>query len=276
MFTTETEVNRQLNFLDLNITRTQEGFKFKIYRKPTTCKALIPYDSNHHHSHKYAAFKAMFQRLLRIPMEKEDFDNELQTIIDLGKMNGYEKKNIMKIFKKEKKKLHPLYIPPVREQNQMWRTINYTDAGSPIVGNVFKRHSVKLAYRNTGTLLNKLKTKKQEQDILTRSGVYEIKCDDCEHFYIGETGRTIRERITEHRRTVTSAFGRHLHEYGHHSVDNGNIKILHNCNKGMKLTLLEAFEIWKKREQANLLNEQVDLGKEPLFKVVAFTHHRAR
>ena len=111
-----------------------------------------------------------------------------------------------------------------------------------------------------------LKQKVKTNDRLKKSGVYRVKCDDCEHFYIGETGRTVSKRIQEHRnKNNPSAFGKHLLDHGHRSKNDENVKILHQCKKGIQLTLLEAYEIWRARNQTELLNEQVHLYKEPLF-----------
>ena len=116
-------------------------------------------------------------------------------------------------------------------------------------------------------MINRLKNNCDRSGIFTQSGVYRLKCDDCDSFYIGETGRAIRERTSEHRRAKQeSAFGRHLLNTGHKSRNDENIKVLHTQRKGFKLTLLEAYEIWKQRGNGNLLNEQVELRHEPLFK----------
>ena len=32
--------------------------------------------------------------------------------------------------------------------------------------------------------------------------IYEVQCNDCEEVYVGETGRTLKKRISEHKQTV--------------------------------------------------------------------------
>ena len=46
-FTMEMESNNSINFLDISISKHNETFDFKIYRKPTTTDTIIPFDSNH-------------------------------------------------------------------------------------------------------------------------------------------------------------------------------------------------------------------------------------
>ena len=136
------------------------------------------------------------------------------------------------------------------------------------VKRVLDRADIGCGFSSNGNILNMLNSSKANG--LKSSGVYRVKCDGCSAFYVGETGRSVEERVKEHRNPrnkCTSAFGRHLAYNKHQSEDNYNIKVLHKQKKGLKLTLLEAFEIWKERDNSNLLNEQVNLGREPLFKM---------
>jgi len=70
---------------------------------------------------------------------------------------------------------------------------------------------------------------------MEKSGVYELKCDECSAVYIGETGRKLNIRFHEHiddfkkKRSNKSAFASHLLESGH-SVD--DLKEHHLCLRG--------------------------------------------
>ena len=37
---------------------------------------------------------------------------------------------------------------------------------------------------------------------ITKSGVYKLQCDDCDAFYIGQTGRSFNQRHVEHMRRL--------------------------------------------------------------------------
>ena len=61
--------------------------------------------------------------------------------------------------------------------------------------------------------------------------VYQISCQDCTASYIGQTGRNLSQRVTEHRRTVkkmdtlSSAMSEHACQTGH-SINWDNFSIL--------------------------------------------------
>ena len=47
-----------------------------------------------------------------------------------------------------------------------------------------------------------VKVKQPTPELDKKGVVYEVPCGECNHVYIGETGRTLRKRLTEHRAAV--------------------------------------------------------------------------
>lgn len=75
--------------------------------------------------------------------------------------------------------------------------------------------------------------------------------------------------MQEHIKDIrVSNFGRHLHETGHTFTNWENVKLIHQQDKGTKLTLLEAYEIDKHRKNKDiiLLNDQLNLNYYPIYK----------
>ena len=199
--------------------------------------------------------------MFRLQLDREDEEKEKEIIRYLGHLNGYKTKTINKIFEREKIKQHPLYTKISSNSTSTWRSFSFHHERVSCVGKVLGRHDVKCSFKTKGNILNHLKHTSNQDEHLSRSGVYRIQCDDCSAFYLGETGRSVRTRTNEHRKTrLDSAFGRHL------NFKDENIRLLHEQHKGFRLTLLEAYEIWRERGNNNLLNEQVELKREPLFK----------
>ena len=80
-------------------------------------------------------------------------------------------------------------------------------------------------------------------------GIYEIPCGACPKKYIGETGRTLSKRISEHRRDVTNgkesnACFIHLRNEGH-VIDWNNAKMRLKSNNVFERKMLESILIQK-------------------------------
>ncbi|KAI5636419.1 hypothetical protein NE865_10839 [Phthorimaea operculella] len=80
---------KSINFLDLTIDIQENHHIYKIYRKPTYSDNIIHATSRHLDSHKHAAFHAFIHRLVKVPMSKDDFQEELNTIKQIARNNGY-------------------------------------------------------------------------------------------------------------------------------------------------------------------------------------------
>ena len=58
-------------------------------------------------------------------------------------------------------------------------------------------------FKSSSTLRNSLvRVKSPTPDLKKKGVVYEIPCKDCDKCYIGETGRTLMKRMTEHKLAV--------------------------------------------------------------------------
>ena len=76
------------------------------------------------------------------------------------------------------------------------------------------------------------------------SGVYKIPCKDCEKSYIGETGRCLEKRITEHKKDIVmqkseSGVAEHVRE-SDHFFDFKNAKIIYPSKNVVKRHIVES------------------------------------
>ena len=112
-------------------------------------------------------------------------------------------------------------------------------------------------------------------------GVYKLNCSNCNKFYIGQTGRSFKNRYIEHTKalhsTTESTFVNHHIEANHtyKNIDN-NMNTLHVHTEGRKLDTLEQLEIYKhmKTNKNNILNEQTQFKSHALFEHISpHTHN---
>jgi hypothetical protein len=65
------ETKKQINILDINITKKTNKLETDIYRNPTTTDTAINYLPNHRIEYKVAAYCYRINRMLELPMTKE-------------------------------------------------------------------------------------------------------------------------------------------------------------------------------------------------------------
>jgi hypothetical protein len=271
-FTLETEQDRSINFLDLTIIKNNNSLSFRIYRKPTTTDHTIHATSNHPQSHKMAAYHSFVNRLLKVPMSPEDYNNEYTILKFIAVNNGYPSNIIDKIMKKQKQN-RPT---PTTEPNRKFVSIDFGSNLHFTLKNELNKHNITLATKASNKLEYHLSTStrnKHTNNSLEDSGVYQLTCSDCPKLYIGQSGRSFSKRFTEHLpkpklKNQRSKFAEHLTS-ANHSVNScsENLHILHKCKKGPLMNALESFEIYRaiKKSPDDVLNEKLNLGSNILF-----------
>jgi hypothetical protein len=172
--TLEQEQNNSIHFLDLTITRTNNSFQFKIYRKPTTTDAINPADSCHPAEHKMSAIRYLCNR-------HETYMTKIQE-------NQKENKIIKHILRTNKYNT-PFNIKNKQRQNQENNPDRSSTSWARIITKLFRHTNVRIAY-TTNNNIRKLLNPRQEDrhtDIYNRSGVYQLTCNACQKGYIGQT-----------------------------------------------------------------------------------------
>ena len=80
---------------------------------------------------------------------------------------------------------------------------------------------------------------------LQKCGVlYQVTCPQCQHLYVGETGRTLATRMKDHtsHNTQPTAVGDHCREHGH-VINKNNVEVLDREEGWFKRKIREAIEI---------------------------------
>ena len=82
-------------------------------------------------------------------------------------------------------------------------TITYIRGTSETIARILQPYNIRVAHKPITTLrrlLTNAKDKDKPED--WQGAVYKIKCCDCQASYIGETGRNLSTRLTEHKRAT--------------------------------------------------------------------------
>ena len=268
-FTMEREANNSINFLDLTITKIENKLSFSIFHKPTHTDMIIHKNSLHPYTHKLASFHCYIHRLLNIPLSPIDYEKELQIIKQIAVNNGYQPTLIDQMLDKKLYKRALKSVYPVQKKVQKFFTLTYIGKPSDIIRKHLRFKDINVSFRTCNTLGIHIENNKSQTEKKRKSGVYELQCGTCDKIYIGQTGRSFKERIDEHSRSYR--LKNRKSNFANHFLDNPNhiytddFKLLHTVDKGLKLNALESLEINKRKFGDVLLNDQVDLNSSPLL-----------
>ena len=122
--------------------------------------------------------------------------------------------------------------------------VPYIKGASERVDKILQRYGYKLGHQLTHTLESKLsKLNDMRPDSDKCSVIYKIKCNECNHVYIGETGKELYKRVSEHMLSVRrgdnlSAIYHHISETGH-SMNWDHTEVLAQQNTAEKRRILE-------------------------------------
>ena len=199
-FTLETENENCLPFLDLLIHRNNFDLKYSIYRKPTNNLSYVHYFSGHSPNVKKSIFSSMYLRALRI-VSPEYMDEEVMKINSIGKKLCYPAHFLEKCFVAAKKKYYsPVVTPQEREIPKNILCLPYSQGFRNIIP-MLKALQVTVVF-NYGHTIKSILIKNSPMN--ESNIVYKIPCNNCNSFYIGQSGKELNKRITQHRYAVRS------------------------------------------------------------------------
>ena len=139
---------------------------------------------------------------------------------------------------------------------------------APIITNklksIFNEHDMSIVYTNKNKLIDLLGSTKDKKEELKHSGIYRIKCSECDAVYIGQTKRTVEQRFKEHlksveqRHTYKSAFAAHAVESKHLNTTVKNVKLLKRVTDHRRLDAYECVYIRNTENTVNLDNGNIE------------------
>lgn len=258
-FTREEESNCQLPFLDVLVRRLPTGkLETSVYRKPTNTDQILNFRSNHPISHKRSCLQTLFKRAWTHCSTPELRKEEQRHLFAIFQRNGYPKNFIFRNMKSGSTNGATSIVSRV--------TIPYIRDVSEAAARLLLPLGVLVAHKPVATLRNTLSKVKDKRSTGDSSNViYKIPCQDCNKYYVGQTGRKLNTRISEHRQAIkrhdqASLVSAHMDEQGHHfNLDGATI-----LGRARTRRAREFLEAWY--SGMNSINRHVDL--EPVYELM--------
>ena len=254
-FKCEWEKDDCLPFLDVLIMRRNNRYVFTVYRKPTFSISYIHFLSYHDKKIKIGVACNLFLRALRI-CSPEFLDEEFNNVRQHLSYLKYPKFLIEKATNKAKSIFYRGKKDTEFQSAQNKIILPYSESINKISESLGKNNPIVFSYpRSIGaSLINVYQNKKE-----ITAGVYNIPCRDCDKSYYGQTGRSINQRILEHKRAVrygqeNSGIFQHVANTGHRiNWDKSELIFRNSC--GFKRKIIEAAVI-KQTDNLNISEGQ--------------------
>ena len=200
-----------LPFLDTLVTTEQDiAFSTSVYRKPTHTDQYLQWDSNHHITAKQSVFNTLAHRTKVVSSSQDKLDRELQhikTALQQCQLPNWALNQ-----------WHHKFINPSQPNNSNNTNNNNLQDNNPNKRNIiivvpympgtgekfkklYKRKGIQVHLKGTNTLRTLLGNRKDKDPKNNQTGIiYHYKCPqiNCPSAYIGESGRSLGERVKEH------------------------------------------------------------------------------
>ena len=257
-FTKDVEENGTIPFLDCLVKRDNNKLRTTVYRKLAThTDRLLDQSSYNPTSHKATTIRTLLTRRAQLICDSPDtlrHENDyLQRDLDKSNYNSdFIKLNTYKDNERNE----------TNNPTTTTATIPYIKGiTSEIISRILQPYNIHVAHKPITTLRHVLtNVKDREQPDERQGAVYKINCSDCQATYIGETGRNLNIRLTEHKRSTekqdkTNHIAEH-HRQTKHNIDWDSAKcITYSTNYKQRLTL----ESWYTNLEQNPLNRPQQL-----------------
>ena len=175
-------------FLDCLVTRDNNNeLNTMVYRKPTHTDRLLDQSSYNPTSHKATTIQTLTRRA-QLVCDSPD------SLADENNKNNYNKDFVRRnTYKNTGPNVTNNNATPVTTV-----TIPYVKGTSENIAQILQ------PITTLRQLLTKVKDK--EEPNRRQGAVYKIKCCNCQATYIGETGRNLNVRLTQHKRATRNGY----------------------------------------------------------------------
>ena len=253
-FTVEPTQQDSLPFLDTLITiQPDNTLSTTVYRKPTHTDQYLHWDSNHHITAKQSVFNTLAHRAKTVSSTQDSMDKELGHIktalktlpIPLLGLNQWHHRFNQSQQHSNNPSNNPNNNNPTdKPKNKATIVVPYIPNTSEKFQKVCKRKGIQVHFKGSNTLRTALGNPKDKDPKANQTGIiYHYQCPhiNCSSSYIGESGRTLGDRIKEHFKAPSPIY-LHSSTTGH-PMDPNKFSIVHKEVKSQPRTIKEAMFI---------------------------------
>lgn len=255
-FTCEKEEEGTLAFLDVHVKREGNTISTSVYRKTTHTDRYINYSSHHHPRIKSGVVQCLKRRAEKV-CDDETIDQERRHLQHTFEANGYPRRIVQRTLKRRRRPETEEASNECEQEQTKLLILPYLKNTSEQIERTCRSLGVKAVFKSQGTLrqwLTKVKTARPE--LRKKDVIYEVPCKDCDSKYIGETGRNLQKRLSEHKAAVRrgdrkNGIAVHLQDHDHR-VDWEAAKVIGQEPHYWRRRVMEAIHIAKQENTSNL------------------------
>ena len=157
---------------------------------------------------------------------------------------------------------HTAYEGRKRQRGEKTISIPYIKGTSEAIRRVLAPLRIRTAMRANkmkSSIMGRAKDKLDKNETRAPGIVYTVGCTECKDVYIGETRRTVAQRIKEHQadtrlgHTERSAIVEHIHSTGHKV--HWEARIIQKEQHGRRRKVKEALHIHRMKQKGGSMNQ---------------------
>ena len=268
-FTVEHELNQQLPFLDILITREEGHLVTDVYRKKTYTGLGLNFHSFVPSLFKINSIKTLLHRAYNICSTWHNFHEEVERLRHYFYINSYPKNIIDKHIKRFISSKFTTKLNESNDKETKYISLPFLGHFSYELRNtmstILKKHfpnvNFKFIFVNRNTIGSLFRVKDPLPIALCSNIVYCFRCHDCMSCYYGSTSRNLKIRIAEHKgisyRTgtpITKPSFSKIREHAiacNHSINEEDFSIKYRAKCASDLRIAESLVIMKQKPELN-------------------------
>ena len=272
-FTSETEAEGKLPFLDISITRNENSFTTSVYRKPTFTGLTTKMTSFIPIQFKRNLIMTLATRAFNICSNYVGMDIEFRFLKQCLYNNGFSKSlTDTYIGKQLEKLLIPKPVTATVSRAIMYfpitfygrKSLNIKRKLTRLMREFYPQVNIRVIFKPKTTIQRFFRFKDVIPSELQSSIIYKYKCHDCNAMYLGKSKRQFRVRIFEHlgrsirtNRPLSnpsfSAIRKHSEE-SDHRIEIDSFSVLTSRASDMELGVIES--LYTLRDRPSLCNNE--------------------